>query len=225
MHARDSIAPLFQRCIFLTMLEHLPGTVDKQTPSSTLAPSRTCFAFALATAMFLPGHAQSTHLQDTSPWNNTAPTAPDLSRIPPNTDLLGKPFRIAENGPEACLCIEKDKLILRLNGEEFIVQKICTIDGVAIDLTPACVATCRTVATLKSHGDGVIGRITIPLLPALEQHMGSKQMLTIAQEIREGKQVHHPRDSFLVTWKDVYGKHQGTATLERKPRVPSLALR
>ena len=206
------------------MLEHALGTADKQTPSSTLAPSRIRFAVAFAATMFLPGHTENARLPDASPWNEATTTAPDLSRIPPNTDLLGKPFLITENGPEACLCIEDEKLILRLDGEKFIVQKICTMDGTLLDMTPTCVATCRTVATLRANGSGVIGQVAIPFLPALEQHMESKQMLAIAQEIR-GEQTHHPQQLILVEWKDVYGIRQGTATLQRMSRVPSLASR
>ncbi|TSC59350.1 MAG: hypothetical protein Greene041662_534 [Candidatus Peregrinibacteria bacterium Greene0416_62] len=207
------------------MLEHSLGTVDQQKLSSTLVPPRLRFAFLVATAMVLPGHAQSTRPLDASPWNDRESSAPNLSEILPETDLLGKPFHITENGPEACLCIENEKLVLCLDGEKFFVHKICTIDGTVLDLTPGCIATCRTVATLRAQRDGVIGRVTIPFFPTLEQHMGCKQMLAIAEEIGAEKQTHHPQDSISVEWKDVYGRPQGTVTLERLSRVPALASR
>lgn len=207
------------------MLERLLGTVDKKTSPSTLAPSRMRFAFAVATAMVLPGHAEHVHRPDASPLVDATSSAPNLSRIPPNTDLLGKTFRITENGPEACLCIEDEQLILRLDGERFLVQKICTIDGVMLDLTPTCVATCRTVATLKADRGGAIGRMTIPFMQALEQRMDPNQMLALAEQIRREQPLSHNDHSLSVHWKDPYGNPQGTATLQRIFQVPSLASR
>jgi hypothetical protein len=133
------------------MLKLTLGTEQQSLSPPSLASSRLRFTWAMAAAMFLSGDAQSTH-REMGASEQKQSSAPVLAEIPEDTSLLGKPFRIGENGPEACLQIENQHLILTFSGEKYTVQKICTDEGISLDLTPMCVASCSTITSLHANG-------------------------------------------------------------------------
>jgi hypothetical protein len=178
----------------------------------------------MATAMFLSGDTQNTD-SVRIPSNNEQSSAPHLSSIPQNTNLLATPFRIGENGTEACLKIENQQLILFLNGEKYIVQKICTDEGISLNLTPMCVASCSTIASLHADGDGVIGRVTIPFMQPMEHRMASHVILQLAEQLRKEKTTCDAGECICLEWKNAEGKVLGSATLKPSPRSTSLASR
>ena len=206
------------------MLELAPGTEQRSTLSSSLAPSRLRFAWTIAAAMCIGGDTPCTNQREELSIPE-ALTAPDLANIPKNAHLLGRRFRIGEHGPDACLEIENQKLVLHLNGEKFVVQKICTDEGISLNLTPMCIASCRAIASLHADGNGVIGRVSIPFMHAMEHRMASHVMLQLAEQLRKEKKICAEGGCICLEWKNAEGKVLGSATLKPSPRSTSLASR
>lgn len=210
--------------MLMLMLELTLGTEQQSTLPHSLAPSRLRFAWTMAAALFLSGDAQSTHIGNKMRENGLSP-APVLSAIPEHTNLLGLPFRIGENGPEACLCIENQYLVLTFCGEKYIVQKICTAEGISLDLTPMCVTSCSTIASLHADGDGITGRISLPFVQAMEHRMESEVMLQLGEQLQNEKVAFDAGKCICLEWKNAQGKVLGSATLKPSPRATSLASR
>ncbi len=207
------------------MLERSPGTVQQSPSPSSLAPSRLRFTWAMAAAMFLSGHDEKSTHREMGTSEHIQSSAPLLSEIPENTCLLGQPFRIGENGPEACLQIENQHLILTFCGEKYIVQKICTDEGISLELTPMCVASCSAITSLHADRDGVMGRVRLPFMDAMEHRMAAEVMLQLGEQLQREKRMCDKGKSICLEWKDGRGKVLGSATLKPSPRATSLASR
>jgi hypothetical protein len=200
------------------MLERTPCAVAQTQTSSPITRSRLGFAVTLAATMMLPHH--DTH--ETASHERVMPSvvAPLLAELPRDCNLLGIPFRITEDGSVACLKIEGDRLVLELDGEQFIVQKIYTDMGLPLELTPACISACGSFASLSPAGEAVVGRVRLPFA-CIESRMEQQDMAALAEEL----QASDWRQPCTLVWRDRQGNPRGSATLVASPRRTTLASR
>lgn len=144
--------------------------------------------------------------------------APLLSSFAPGTNMLGVKFQIAEGGPEACLSIEEGLLVLALNGERLVVQKISTYEESTEggrkctdwELTPLKVSACALITSFETGENEIIGRMMQFMTKPIEHHLQPKDLLPLAIEICGRK---NPESAHVAEWKDHKGNVLGSATL------------
>ncbi len=219
------------------MVERSSALADHETHQPPAVFKVSSAKYAATLSVLLP-FLSSCHAPTSSSEEQRSPIveqkksnpAPLLSSFAPGTNLLGKKFKITEDGPEALLLIENGVLIFALNGERLVVQKISTYEPDAsgtmqrtdLELTPLKIAACSLIASLEAGENEVIGRISQFMAKPIEHHLKPEHMLPLANEIQNRE---HPEDTHLAEWKGPNGIVQGSATLTPLKPAQRMALR